>query len=404
MATVLKRILYMTLVLLTAACSTSEDDSSLVEGGSVTVAFDAKMGSGITTRASDNINIIDNIDALKPADKGFGVFACYTGLHKYEDSNVHPDFMYNEHVTWNSINNVWEYTPLKYWPNGEGEVAGLTGINPHYVSFMAYAPWCDDTHPNYCIPSFSLQGEVGNPWLTYRLGTTVANQVDLLCARPLLDQTKPSNGEKLPFVFDHALACVGNEVNTICSSALMSQIRGRVNGSTIKKAKVEVTALSIEYTLTSKARLIFWNKGEMNWQTIFSEDPVCTRTVTFDIAIDEKTIHEYDKPTVDEPTETYNPIKKTDQGVFYIPAEFKGYHQTAVVSLTYNIATFNGTDWTNESTITGSATITLSRYPEAFQPGKHLYINVTLNPMNIELTAAIAPWVVIQNEIDGIEE
>ena len=404
MATVLKRILYMTLVLLTAACSTSEDDSSQVGGGSVTVAFDAKMGSGITTRASDNINIIDNIDALKPADKGFGVFACYTGLHKYEDSNVHPDFMYNEHVTWNSTNSVWEYSPLKYWPNGEGEVAGLTGINPHYVSFMAYAPWCDDMNPNYCIPSFSLQGEVGNPWLTYRLGTTVSSQVDLLCARPLLDQTKPSNGEKLPFVFDHALACVGNEVNIICSSALMSQIRGRVNGSTIKKAKVEVTALSIEYTLTSKARLILWNKGEMNWQTIFSEDPVCTRTVTFDIAIDEKTIHEYDKPTVDEPTETYKPIKKTDQGVFYIPAEFKGYHQTAVVSLTYNIATFNGTDWTNESTITGSATITLSDYSNAFQPGKHLYINVSLNPMNIELTAAIAPWEVIQNEIDGIEE
>lgn len=409
MVTVLKRILYTTLVLLTAACSTSEDDSSQVGGGSVTVAFDAKMGSGITTRTSDNINIIDNIEALKTADKGFGVFACYTGLHKYEDSNVHPDFMYNEHVTWNSTNNVWEYTPLKYWPNGEGEVAGLTGVYPHYVSFMAYAPY-SDTHtdaPGYCISSFSLQGEVGNPWLTYRLHSDVTKQVDLLYATQL-DQKKPTIAYRVPFVFNHALACVGDQVTIECSTGLVNQLRSRVIGTTTN-ARVEVTGFTIEYTLTSKARLVLWNSGGANWHTILSEDPICTRTVTLinpKDPNDKKTVEAYANEI---PSGLSSEIKKTweGQGVFYIPIESFGYSQTAKVTITYHIATYNGSKWVNDADNTGTATIVLhdEQYKEAYQPGKHLYINVILNQMDIALKAAIYPWVTEDPvEMEGIEE
>ena len=75
------------------------------------------------------------------ADDGFGVFASYTGMHKYSAVTVKPDFMYNDHVFWNSTPGVWEYSPLRYWPNGEGDVDGLTGNVPHYVSFFAYAPF-----------------------------------------------------------------------------------------------------------------------------------------------------------------------------------------------------------------------------------------------------------------------
>ena len=403
-----RKILYLMMALLTAACSSSEDAAPQEDSGIVPVAFGATMAGAPTAQArsitrTSTTAINSNKDL---SDRGgFGVFGCNTGLYKYVDSNVRPNFMYNEHVESTDDGANWTYSPLKYWPNGEDEVTGLTGANPHYVSFFAYAPWsdCSTGDTGYCIPSFSHQGDMGNPWLTYRLHTNVSNQVDLLCARPLLDQTKPSSGEKLLFVFNHALACVGNEVTINCSDALKSQIRGRVNGSTITKAKVEVTALSIEYTLTAKARLVFWNQGEMNWQAIFSEDPICTRTVTFlesELTGDDQTIHEYDGTNT-----TNNPITKEGQGVYYIPAEFKGYQQTAVVSLTYRIATYNGSSWTYDSTITGTATITLSSYPEAFQPGKHLYINVTLNPMDIELTAAIAPWEVVGPVvIDGIEE
>lgn len=416
----------MAIVLLTVACTASEDNNSQAEGGNVPVKFEARMGAALATRNGPPNTAKTDIasNSSLSSQNGFGVFGCYTGLHGYSDSNVHPDFMYNEHVTSSDGGLTWTYSPIKYWPNGEGEVAGNTGNNPHYVSFMAYAPWSnnsdsdpDDNPAGYCISSFSQQGEYGNPWLTYRLipQENLDKQVDLLCARPLLDQTKPSIGEKLPFVFDHALACVGNRVNINCSNALKSQIRGRVNGNTITEAKVEVTAISIEYTLTSKARLVFWNKGEMNWQTIFSEDPICTRTVSFldpETISDDQTIYKYDgtisapaNPEDPDPRIFTNPYEVTGKGVYYIPAEFKGYQQTAVVSLTYRIATYSGSSWTYDNTITGTASITFSSFIEAFKPGKHLYINVTLNPMDIELRAAIAPWVVVgPQEIEGIEE
>jgi hypothetical protein len=400
----------MTLVLLTAACTTSEDDSSLAEGGSVTVAFDAKMGSSVSQGAATRTprNAIEDNAALSTKE-GFGVFACYTGLHKYEDSNVHPDFMYNEHVFSNDNGATWIYSPLKYWPNGEGEVAGLTGINPHYVSFMAYAPWCDDTHPNYCITSFSLQGEVGNPWLTYRLAYQtkeeeefLGRQVDLLYATQL-DQKKPTIAYRVPFVFNHALACVGDKITIECSSGLKSQIQGRING-TITKAKVVVSSLKIEYTLTSKGRLVLWSKDEANWQTIFSEDPVCMRILNFlkiDDSSDDVAVHTFDstdKTGGSTGTATPSPHVIEGKGVYYIPAELSNYVQTAVVSVAYHVSTYNGSTWVDDEERTGAATIKLHDYknsvPEkdAYRSGKHLYINVSLNPMDIALTAAIAPW------------
>lgn len=390
----------MTLVLLTAACSTSEDDSSLAEGGSVTVAFDAKMGSSVSQGAATRTprNAIEDNAAL--STKGFGVFACYTGLHKYEDSNVHPDFMYNEHVFSNDNGATWIYSPLKYWPNGEGEVAGLTGINPHYVSFMAYAPWCDDVNPNYCITSFSLQGEVGNPWLTYRLAYQTEEeedfldrQVDLLYATQL-DQKKPTIAYRVPFVFNHALACVGDKIKIECSSGLQSQIEGRING-TITKAMVVVSSLKIEYTLTSKGRLVLWSKDEANWQTIFSEDPVCTRILKL---VPDESGDDVIVAAANATTPSSTPLVIEGKGVYYIPVELSNYVQTAVVSVSYHISTYNGSNWSDDDERVGKATIKLHDYknsvPEkdAYRSGKHLYINVSLNPMDIALTAAIAPW------------
>lgn len=403
----------LTLTLPAGACSSSADE----EQGTTPVAFAVRMAgddSTATTRAATAIGT----NAELSAKGGFGVFACYTGLYKYVDSNVHPDFMYNEHVEGDVAGTTWTYSPLKYWPNGEGEAAGLTGENPHHVSFFAYAPYTNglspdpENHPtDYCIASFSQQGEMGNPWLTYRLHTDWTKQVDLLCARPLLDQTKPSIGDKLHFVFDHALACVGDRVTVVCSSGLESQINNRVNGITITNAKVVVTSFKIEYKLTAKARLVLWNNGDPNWKTILSEEPMCTRTVTFlnlDNSEDDVTVYAKANniPSAIELGGTW-----AGQGVFYIPAELDTYTQTATVSLTFHIATYNGTKWIEEEDKVGTATLNLHDYKtadpntNAYHPGKHLYINVTLNPMDIALTAAIAAWEDGGTvEVEGIEE
>ncbi len=383
---------FMVFALMLTACCSDDSESSEPQEQESPVAFAATMGENMQPVTRTPANAIESTLTLKEAG-GFGVFACYTGLHKYVDSNVHPDFMYNEHLS-SEDGITWTYSPVKYWPNGEGLTHDtlITGENPHYVSFMAYAPYSDavssapETNPSgYCITSFSHQGEVGNPWLTYQLipQAYLDKQVDLLFAVPELDRKKLKLGEKVIFKFKHALACVGDRITILCSEEFKDQINNRATSLGLAAAKVVVKGLSIKYTLTSKGRQTLWNAGEANWTLINSESPTCTRYVN---VIEEETgVYHNTNPDL------YTTI--WDKGVYYIPVEHVGYAQTAELYITYCTATTeDGVNWSYSRDITGKASLVLKNYTDAYQPGKHLYINVILGPADISLTCAIAPW------------
>lgn len=390
---------------LLTACSSGEDDRA-VGDAPVPVAFEAAMGNKqvaqgrAVTRTPENA--IERNASL--TDKGgFGVFGCYTGLHKYGDSNVHPDFMYNEHVTSDDDGATWTYSPIKYWPNGEGEVTGVTGEVPHYVSFFAYAPYTDFATGDvgYCIPSTGQQGEIGNPWLTYRIHPDVAKQVDLLCASPLLDQTKPAIGEKLHFQFEHALACVGDRIDITCSDDMKKMLDDQLDGVRLHGVEVYLTDVSIDYTLTSKARLVLWNTGTANWQTIVSEDPTISLAPV-------KIVRSAEPQTVFKKnfkiTATTSTWQDHDHGVYYIPKELDNYPQKAKVSVTYVVRYYTDaglTAYTEEPAVTGTATLTLNKYEDAYQSGKHLYLNVSISMVAVSLTAAITPWVIEEKDVSA---
>ncbi len=385
------------LALVLTACSSDTEETQGEQTVPSAVGFDAKMDSSLQPTTRTPANAIEDITNLH-GEGGFGVFGCYTGLYSYMDSNVQPNFMYNEHVTYDSENSKWKYSPIKYWPNGEGMTYDplITGETPHFVSFMAYAPYSDAdasdpaTNPNgYCIPAFSNQSVCGNPWLTYQLipQENLDKQVDLLYAEPQLDQTKQPINDKVTFEFKHALACVGDKVTIVCADGMKDQMKYRVECTSLTAAKVVVKSVVIKYTLTAKARQILWNEGEANWETINSGSPTCTRTVTIVDTADPKDVYQYPTPGEAE-TLTIN-----DKGVYYIPIELNGNTQKAEVFVTYCTAsTTDGTNWSYGADITASDTIILREYTEAYQPGKHLYINVTLNERDINLTAAIVPW------------
>jgi len=145
---------------------------------------------------------------------------------------------------------------------------------------------------------------------------------------------------------------------------------------------------------------VLWNHGEANWQTILSETPTCTRHVTLvdpNNNEDVVTVYEKNKSSCSERTEPWE-----GKGVYYIPIELANYTQTATVKLTYRVSTFNGSSWKKEFEKDGTAVIVLRDYGKA---GEHIYINVSLNPMDISLTAAIAPWGDGGTvEVEGIEE
>lgn len=264
---------------------------------------------------------------------GFGVFGCYTGLHRYNESDVNSSFMYNQKLEWVSGDGRWEYEPVKYWP----------GEEDHYVSFFAYAPYSPGDGTG-CIPSYVRYQETGDPWILYRIADNVDDQVDLLYAAPLLDQTRPAVNERLEFNFKHALACVGDKVTVSTNVANSNYV-------------IHLKEVSIDYTLTAKGRLVLWNRGTANWSAVLSENVVTVRSVSLLTAGNESL-----------------PWTVNDKGIFCIPAEAAGYPQKATVCVTYMI------DFSNPAVpdVERSTTAELP-LKGLIEEGKVLDININLN-------------------------
>ena len=320
------RIFAVLLLALLASASCTEMEQPVRE--ETPISFSAVVSGDMPATKAEGM-----IDESRLKAAGFGVFGCYTGLYRYSESDVNSSFMYNQKVKWVSGDGRWEYEPVKYWP----------GEEDHYVSFFAYAPYSPGDGTG-CIPSYVRYQETGDPWILYRIADRIADQVDLLYATPLLDQTRPAVNERLEFNFKHALACVGEKV-TVSTNVTNSNY------------VIHLKEVSIDYTLTAKGRLVLWNKGSANWSAVLSENVVTVRSVSLLTAGNESL-----------------PKTFTDQGLFCIPVEAAGYPQKATVKVTYII------DY-NDSTIPDVERSTTAELPlkGLIEEGKVLDININLN-------------------------
>lgn len=167
------------MLFLLALTGCSKDEAGNDSGAPVPVRFEAGSPEVFKSRS-----LIESESALQGA--GFGVFAYYTGASGWGDvgSSTTPNFMYNQQVTYSS---GWTYTPVKYWPNADGEK----------VSFFAYAPYTSNT------TGFSTNTAAGAPIISYTWGTTN----DLLYDKQI-DQVKGTVSSAVTFTFKHALAKV----------------------------------------------------------------------------------------------------------------------------------------------------------------------------------------------------
>lgn len=142
---------------------------------------------------------------------GFGVFAYYTGENSY-DENIVPNFMYNQQVKYKSSASVFDYSPIKYWPNEED--------NDH-ISFFAYAPWVpvDATtgaatgDKTYGITGVSRNTFTGAPIVNYIATTDLSKGVDL-CWGNQLNKQKPTDASKVNFNLSHSLAKLNVQVKS----------------------------------------------------------------------------------------------------------------------------------------------------------------------------------------------
>jgi len=371
-------ILAMPIVLLMVGCA--EEDASRdpqVNGSAMVKGMPIDFGTddaGDTTRISPyltraNVNIL-NLSGIQTS--GFGVFAAHTGLHTYANSSISSNFMHNQKVTYSTgSGGHWEYSPTKYWPNGEDG-----SEMPDYISFFAYAPYSETA--SACITDFPLPIEMGDPWLIYRLADDVTSQVDLLYATPVLDKTKPASTatdaeKKVNFKFKHALACVGDKVTTSISEALGDLLKAEVAGKpTLSQIEVILRKVSIVYTLTQKGKLSLASSTAL-WKPVMSGEFTTKRTVTvFDGSASPFTL-----ATITDAV-TANEHSVSDKGVFYIPLQVGNEPQQATCTIDYTIhRTFSDA---SDTDFNGSTTKTVNlREAGGEIAGAHLNLELQLS-------------------------
>lgn len=208
-------------LVLTASCVKVETFENTRDENVLT--FGVYAGNAAQTKATYGDITTAN---LKTSADGFGVFAYYTLNNDWASTDT-PNFMYNQQVKYNDSANTtlypakWEYTPLKYWPNGQNSTTVETGTINDKLSFYAYAPQIATASVNTVpaagqgITAISANTAAGAPTISFTVPSKAEEQIDLLWATPVLNQTKQTITGTINFTFKHALAKLGIKVQAV---------------------------------------------------------------------------------------------------------------------------------------------------------------------------------------------
>ena len=362
------------LYLMLTGCSATDD----VPGGAK--GDDGKQGSAIAfsvssdsttraiTRTAQGTMTLDGTGStVSLRDKGFGVFACHTGVHPYVSTSTVSNLLYNQLVSYNGGSGTWEYSPLVYWPNGDDDV-------PEYVSFFAYAPHSDNA--NGCIVDMSRPEEVGDPWILYQLGGGTmadgdegwkARQVDLVYDfKKDQKRTFPIADNKIDFDFKHALACIGDQITVSVGESVKTRLKGIYYGYPVT---LTVSTITVDYLLTRKGRLVLNNSSQPNWQAVESEDSKVHRTLSYTPNL------MMAQATSSTACTTTSFTTSAGNGVFYIPIESGSDKQKVTISVAYTITTGSPTYVVSEGTL--EAVVELNYISNPSQ-GRNLNITIQI--------------------------
>ena len=250
-------MMLLTAVLLLAACTDADEATDALVSDAQVVDFGAYVNRGTTRGGFSDELSTDNMKAS--TSNGFGVFAFYTHEAPYNQMAL-PNFMYNQQVTYNSSSSEWTYSPVKYWPNGEGDTKGLTGQSPHYITFFAYAPY---VAPNTLgqvegtgITGMTRVNEHGDPIVRYCASMEPIKAVDLCWATPHFNETKPDVATRANFNFHHALSSLNVQIDADID--VVSHATSSLDGHT------RIYVRSVTFTgFTDKGQLNLNNTGDL---------------------------------------------------------------------------------------------------------------------------------------------
>lgn len=235
-----------------ASCSSDEEISDMGNSSKETpVAFGTYLGNALESRSG-----VATTDTIKKT--GIGVYGYYTAQKNFtstadataENPASKPNFMWNQKVEWKT--NVWDYAPVKYWPNTTGDK----------LTFFAYAPYFDNAATNtpaYGITEVCNNETEGEPTLKFTLPEKNVHHVDLMYANPadendpIMNLEKPGTNDKVTFKFKHALSRIGFKRQALIDGITPTKaITGELDEATtitINKLTVSLDGLSNSGTM-----------------------------------------------------------------------------------------------------------------------------------------------------------
>ncbi len=208
----LKYSLFIALVATIVGCTkgVSPTDIPIDPSSGDLIVFNTN--SGFDTRALITEEFVDGDD--------IGMLSFYFPNGESDISTLRPDFMYNQKIEYNGTS--WSYSPLKYWPNNDGD----------RLMFFAYYPYNDGT--NNTNIQITPADYVGRPHMTFNTNLNLDDQQDLLVARTNLltkGEVQTTHGGSVPLNFKHALSQINFSVQlTDSAKLLIGEDKFRVRG------------------------------------------------------------------------------------------------------------------------------------------------------------------------------
>ena len=206
--------------------------------------------------------------AAQKTDETLKTNSFYVDAMYRSEVNADAQFMNGTKVEWDG---AWKYSPVKYWPNNEGDKLDFYGYMdaPDYGTF-AWATDKKNEKFSYTLPAHQTDNE------------DATRQSDLIFAQAL-NQTKQSVNGRVMLNFYHAL------------SAILFKVGSLPSDISLKNLKITLNEVKNSGTCTIKNtnnELSFdWNStGEESYSQIFSSDNAYNNTDNADLStIDKKT-------------------------------------------------------------------------------------------------------------------
>lgn len=364
----MRKNLYLGLIACAAltmtGCSNDEISYDSSKQEAQPIQFSTYLGKNVQGRA--NALTSDNIE-------NFGVFASYTQSANWAVSN-NMNFMFDQKVTKNE-SSVWEYTPLKYWPEK----------NEEKISFFAYAPYFD-SEGTKAITQKSQKGDANAPKVTFTITNDATKMVDFTSC-VIMNRETQDNETEVTFNFKHELARV-NFAAKLDRDAFKDDNpanKTKVNIKSIKLLAGGAFNKTADYTFaTTTGQLGAWDYDNLT-ETDAGLDvtPIMKTSAASDMG-------GYNVIGVLVPTRESVKLFKTDQYLFLIPNPSSATGDVTV-EIAYDIVTVDGA--LSAGHVVSSATKQVTIEGKQFEQGVAKNYTFTIGLHEIKVTPTVEAWI-----------